>query len=152
MSEDLHSRYERRTAFAWQVHADTEIDDAMIERLVRGFYGHIQQDEVLGPIFDERIQKWEPHLRRMCEFWSSVILMSGRYHGHPMIKHLPLPVDATHFDRWLMIFETTAQELCPENAANHFIKLAHRIATSLELGIASNRGLLLGKGERLPAN
>lgn len=152
MSEDFHSRYERRAAFASQVHADTEIDDEMIERLVRGFYGHIQQDEVLGPIFAERIHNWEPHLRRMCEFWSSVTLMSGRYHGQPMIKHLPLPVDATHFDRWLMIFETTAQELCPANAANHFIKLAHRIATSLELGIASNRGLLLGKGERLPAN
>ncbi len=75
--------------------------------------------------------------------------MSGRYQGQPMAKHLPLPVDAQHFDRWLVIFETTARETCPANAAAHFIKLAHRIATSLEMGIASSRGQLLGKGERL---
>jgi truncated hemoglobin YjbI len=37
----------------------------------------------------------------MCAFWSSVALMSGRYHGQPMEKHLPLPIDARHFDRWL---------------------------------------------------
>ncbi|MES1192645.1 MAG: group III truncated hemoglobin [Steroidobacter sp.] len=152
MSEELPSRHERRAAFAAQVHSDTDIDDAMIEKLVHGFYARIRSDEVLGPIFAERITHWEPHLRRMCEFWSSVVLMSGRYHGQPMIKHLPLPVDATHFDRWLMIFETSARELCPPSAADHFIKLAQRIAASLELGIASNRGLLLGKGERLPPN
>ncbi|MES1196941.1 MAG: group III truncated hemoglobin [Steroidobacter sp.] len=152
MSEDFHSRHERRTAFAAQVHIETEIDDAMIERLVQGFYARIRSDEVLGPIFAERISNWEPHLRRMCEFWSSVVLMSGRYHGQPMSKHLPLPVDAHHFDRWLMIFETAARELCPAAAADHFIKLAQRIAASLELGIASNRGLLLRKGERLPPN
>ncbi len=152
MSEELSSRHERRAAFAAQVHSDTDIDDAMIEKLVHGFYARIRSDEVLGPIFAARITHWEPHLRRMCEFWSSVVLMSGRYHGQPMIKHLPLPVDATHFDRWLMIFETSARELCPPSAADHFIKLAQRIATSLELGIASNRGLLLGNGERLPPN
>jgi hemoglobin len=148
---DISERHARRAAFASQVHAETDIDDDMIERLVRGFYDRIRGDEVLGPIFAERIHDWEPHLRRMCEFWSSVVLMSGRYHGSPMAKHLPLPVDAQHFDRWLTLFEATANELCPPAAADHFIKLAQRIAASIELGIASNRGLLLGNGERLPA-
>ena len=152
MSEDLQSRFERRAAFAAQVETHTDIDDEMIEQLVRGFYARIRNDKVLGPIFAERVKDWEPHLRRMCEFWSSVVLMNGRYHGQPMAKHLPLPVDAQHFDRWLSLFETTAQELCPANAAHHFIKLAQRIATSLELGIASHRGLILGKGERLPSS
>ena len=148
---DTSNRHERRAAFASQVQSETEIDDAMIERLVRGFYARVRSDEILGPVFEERIQDWEPHLRRMCEFWSSVVLMSGKYHGSPMAKHLPLPVDAQHFDRWLALFESAAHELCPPNAANHFINLARRIAISIELGIASNRGLLLGEGERLPA-
>jgi len=148
---DITAKNASGVAFASGVHLEPEIDDAMIDRLIRGFYARVRSDEILGPIFAARITDWEPHLRRMCEFWSSVVLMSGRYHGSPMAKHLPLPVDAQHFDRWLAIFETTAQELCPPNAANHFIKLARRIATSLELGIASSRGLLLGKGERLPA-
>ena len=44
---------------------------------------------------------------QMCAFWSSVALMTGRYHGTPMAKHLPLPVDAGHFDRWLELFEAS---------------------------------------------
>jgi hemoglobin len=65
-----------------------------------------------------------------------------------MQKHLPLPVDARHFDRWLALFETTARELCPPTAADHFIELARRIAESLELGIAGAHGVLVGKGQR----
>jgi hemoglobin len=66
-----------------------------------------------------------------------------------MRAHLPLPVDARHFDRWLELFETTARETCPAKAADHFIERARRIAESLELGIATLNGVMLGKGERL---
>ena len=76
----------------------------------------------------------------MCAFWSSVALMSGRYHGTPMVKHMPLPVDAGHFDRWLELFEITANEICPPVAAAHFVERARRIAASLELGVAGGRG------------
>ena len=69
-----------------------------------------------------------------------------------MRVHLPLPIDAQHFDRWISLFEATAQEICPPKAADHFIDRAHRIAESLELGIATSRGILLGKGERYRAN
>src|SRR5690606_5753935 len=100
------------------------------------------------PVFEARIQDWEPHLQRMCLFWSSVALMSGAYHGSPMQMHAPLPVDAGHFDRWLQLFEETAHELCPPQAAEHFVVRARRIAQSLELGIASHNGRILRKGER----
>jgi hemoglobin len=44
--------------------------------------------------------------------------MSGRrYHGQPMVAHLPLPIDAPHFDRWLEIFVETARNVCPVPAA-----------------------------------
>ena len=92
----------------------------MIERLVRGFYAKVRADAVLGPIFEARIRDWEPHLAQMCAFWSSVALMTGRYHGTPMAKHLPLPVDAGHFDRWLELFEQTAREICPPEARSAF--------------------------------
>ncbi len=65
-----------------------------------------------------------------------------------MQKHLPLPVDAKHFDRWLELFESAAREICPPQAADHFIERARRVAESLELGIAGTNGVLLGKGER----
>ena len=130
------------------IKARTGIDEAMIDRLVRAFYAKVRTDELLGPIFAARIRKWEPHLQRMCAFWSSVVLMSGRYHGTPMAKHLPLPVNAEHFDRWLALFEDTASEVCPPEAARHFVERARRIAESLELGIAGHHGELLGRCER----
>ena len=111
--------------------------------------GKVRKDALLGPVFDARIADWEPHLRRMCAFWSSVALMSGVYHGRPMEKHLPLPVDARHFDRRLALFENTAHEFCTPAAAEHFIERAHRVADSLELGIAGHHCVLLLKGNRL---
>jgi hemoglobin len=120
----------------------TGIDEAMIERLVRAFYARVQADPMLAPIFAARISDWEPHLARMCAFWSSVALMSGRYHGQPFQAHMSLPVDDSHFQHWLAIFEATAHELCPPEAAAHFIARARRIAQSLSLGIAATRGEL----------
>jgi hemoglobin len=139
---------ERRAQLSADIAEKTGITEATIERLVRGFYAKVRTDALLAPIFEARIRDWEPHLAQMCAFWSSVALMSGRYHGTPMLKHLPLPVDAAHFDRWLALFEATAREICSPEAAAHFVERARRIAASLELGIAGARGVLLGTGER----
>jgi hemoglobin len=147
MTDDLTDA-ERRARVVQQMRKQTGIDETMIDKLVRGFYARIRDDELLGPIFNSRIHEWEPHLQRMCHFWSSVVLSSGIYHGQPMRMHLPLPVDAVHFDRWLQLFEQTAHELFDERVAWEFIERARRIAMSLELGIASTHGVLLGKGER----
>ena len=143
---------ERRERITAGIMERTGIDEPMIERLVHGFYAKVRLDAVLAPVFDARIRDWEPHLEQMCAFWSSVALMSGRYHGTPMVKHMPLPVDAAHFDRWLELFETTAREICPPEAEAHFVERARRIAASLELGIAGGQGVMLGNGERFRRN
>ena len=127
---------------------ETGIDEAMIDALVEGFYARVRDDTLIGPIFAARIADWAPHLAQMKLFWSSIALSTGVYQGRPMPKHLPLPVDARHFDRWLELFEATARDLCPPAAADHFIERARRIADSLELGIATANGTILAKGER----
>lgn len=139
---------ERRAQISADIAERTGIDETMIKVLVDSFYERVRNDAILGPIFDARISDWGTHLARMRAFWSSVALMTGRYHGRPMEKHLPLPVDARHFDRWLAVFEETALEICPQPAAEHFIVRARRIAESLELGIAGHKGILLMKGQR----
>ena len=138
----------RRAALTADIRLKTGIDETMIAALVDAFYDKVRADPLLGPVFASRITDWAPHLEQMRLFWSSVALMSGVYHGRPMPKHLPLPIDATHFDRWLELFEQTAREVCPPAAAEHFIERAHRIALSLELGVAGANGVLLGKDER----
>lgn len=141
----------RRAAFSAEVQARTGITEELIHRLVYAFYDRVRADPLLGPVFAARILDWEPHLERMCAFWSSVVLMTGRYHGRPMQAHAVLPVDAAHFDRWLALFSATAGDVCEGPAADLFVSKARMIAESLELGIAGHRGLMLAKGERLPA-
>lgn len=128
----------------------TGIDDAMIETLVRTFYARVRNDPLIGPVFENRVGDWEAHLSRLCAFWSSVALASGRYHGQPMAAHMPLPIDTVHFDRWLEIFAVTAREVCPPAAAAHFLERAIRIADSLELGIAAQRGEIRSRRPRPP--
>jgi hemoglobin len=142
---------ERREQITADIVERTGITEEMIERLVRGFYAKVRSDALLASIFDARIRDWEPHLTQMCAFWSSVALMTGRYHGTPMPKHMVLPVDAAHFDRWLALFEETVRELCPTEAEAHFVERARRIAASLELGVAGANGVILGVGERFRA-
>jgi len=147
-STDRTEAESRRAEIVKKIQAQTGIDDAMIDALVEGFYARVRKDALIGPIFNERISDWGPHLAQMKLFWSSVTLMSGVYHGRPMPKHTPLPIDAQHFDRWLALFQATALELCPMAAAQVFIEKSRRIAESLELGVANANGVMLDMGER----
>ena len=118
----------------------TGLDDATLTRLVHGFYDRIRTDPLLGPIFAAHVDDWAPHLEKMVDFWSSVALMTGRYHGAPMPKHLPLPVEAEHFERWLDLFRQTATEVCPPEGAALVIDRATRIAASIHMNVMDARG------------
>ena len=115
--------------------AQTGLNDANLTQLVHGFYGRVRADALLAPIFADHISDWGPHLEKLVDFWSSVALMTGRYHGAPMPKHLPLPIEAEHFERWLELFQQTAIETCPPDGAALVIDRAHRIASSIHANI-----------------
>jgi len=119
------------------------VSEEMIHTLVHGFYDRIRADAVLGPIFTAQIDDWEPHLARMCDFWSSMLLMSKRYHGRPVPAHLKIPdLDRPHFERWLELFRSAARDLCPPDAAALFEDRAERVAQSLQLSLDFQRGVL----------
>jgi hemoglobin len=140
MHDSPQDRQERRALLTRKITDQTGIDEAMIEQLVGAFYKRVRSDPLLAPIFAAKVSDWDAHNTKLCTFWSSVALMSGHYHGQPMQAHLNLPVDTSHFDRWLVLFEDTAVSLCPPAAAAHFMERARRIADSMELGIAAQRG------------
>ena len=148
MAPDRQSSAHDRHQIIESTMARTGIDEPMIERLVRAFYERARRDPLIGPIFENRVHDWEGHIKRLCAFWSSVTLMSGRYHGQPMVAHLPLPVDTPEFNRWLEISAQTAESICPPQAASLFLERAHRIADSLEMAIASQKGEIRGKPTR----
>jgi hemoglobin len=116
------------------------IDEAVIARLVDRFYARVRQDEILGPVFAARIEDWDAHLIKLCAFWSSVVLMTGRYKGRPMPVHAAIAeISDVHFERWLRLFAETAQSVCAPEAAAVFIDRAKRIAESLRWGISLAR-------------
>lgn len=116
------------------------VDEAAIRTLVHTFYDRVRRDPLIGPVFEARVDDWDEHLAKLCDFWSNIVLRTGRYQGRPMQKHLRLPIEAAHFDRWLALFRATATEIMPQQAAAIFIDRANRIADSFELGIGSVRG------------
>jgi hemoglobin len=117
------------------------ITEEMIGELVTRFYGRVREDEFLGPVF-AIVQDWDEHLGKLKNFWSSVVMMTGRYHGQPMRAHLPLTLTGAHFDRWLDLFEQTAREVCPPAATAPFIDKARRIADSFEMASATVAGCI----------
>lgn len=138
----------RRMAYTAAIER-TGVTEEMIARLVATFYARVRKDEVLGPIFNPRVHDWPKHEAKIATFWSSVMLQSGTYHGRPMPAHAPLPVSGNHFDHWLKLFGQSARDVCPPAQAEMFIERAHAIAQSLEFGVATFRGQILGPGKRL---
>lgn len=88
---------------------ETEED---ITNLVHQFYSKVRKDDLLAPVFNAIIQdNWDRHLQIMCKFWSTILLYSKKYLADPMVKHLPMPLEKQHFDKWLALFEETIDEL-----------------------------------------
>ncbi|QKC99045.1 group III truncated hemoglobin [Mesorhizobium sp. NZP2298] len=124
------------------------VDRASIGVLVRKFYSRVRKDERLGPVFArEIVGDWEPHLEKMTDFWCSVILKSGDYHGRPVPAHLKLKnVTEADFEIWLALFGETASELFTAEIAAVFVERAERIATSLKLAMFFH----LGRATKVP--
>ena len=88
----------------------TSDDD--IHLMVHTFYDRVRKDPDLGSVFEAHIRgNWDPHLNRMCDFWSTIILYTKKYQGDPMSKHFPLPLNNVLFGKWLTLFNTTVDEL-----------------------------------------
>ena len=113
-----------------------ELSETLVEQLVQDFYARVRIDEVLGPIFEAHLSgRWDAHLGKMVDFWSSIALKSGRYAGSPHLAHQKLDLTPEHFVRWLILFEETVTTICEGPAAAFFIDRARRIADSLQIGL-----------------
>ena len=113
-----------------------QISEQEISELVDRFYTKVRQDEEIGPIFNAVIDDWPYHLALLKNFWSTVLNTTGRYKGDPMMKHLQLSLDPSHFRRWLELFEQTAQETMQPDHAEIVVAKAERIAENFQAGIA----------------
>ena len=117
--------------------AGFDTDEEGLKGVVRLFYARIRQDAELGPIFNDAIQDWPGHLEKLTDFWSSVMLTTGRYKGRPVPAHLKHAdrITPALFQRWLALWENTTNEVLTPQAAQALQAKAARIAESLQLAL-----------------
>lgn len=111
-----------------------------IESMVHDFYALVRRDEMLGPIFNAHIDDWDHHLKLLVDFWSSILLRTGRFSGTPMPKHIALPgLTAELFQRWLVLFHEITSTRTNQAMGEQAYAMAQRIAQSLWYGYQLNR-------------
>lgn len=111
-----------------------------VKLLVDTFYGKVQEDELIGKIFNDRIQnRWPEHLEKMYRFWQTVLLDEHSYFGAPFPPHANLPVEHLHFERWLRLFQQTVVELFAGERADEAKWRGNRMAEMFELKIDHRR-------------
>lgn len=100
-----------------------------IKVLVDTFYGRVQKNELIGPIFDSKLEgRWPEHLGKMYKFWETILLDEYTYSGRPFPPHAQLPVEMEHFETWKRIFNGTVDELYEGKVADEAKWRAERMA------------------------
>jgi hemoglobin len=107
-----------------------------IEVLIHSFYVKVLEDELLSPIFNEKVQiQWEKHLPLMCDFWENTLFFTGAYKGNPMHLHKHLnrvhSLDDSHFNRWLFLFNLTIDKNFKGTNASTAKRKAKKLASIL---------------------
>lgn len=114
------------------------LDDIIL--FVNQFYNKVQQDDLIGPIFNEVIQDWEPHLQKMYAFWNAVLFGVPGFTGNPFARHAPLSIEAKHFERWIQLFYQTIDTLFEGETAENTKKRAETMAIMFLTKLQAMRG------------
>ena len=95
---------------------------------VDSFYNKVQKDELIGPVFNNVITDWGPHLEKMYKFWNAALFGVPGFKGNPLARHAPLPIGAKHFERWLLLFNETINTYFEGEVATDIKKRAELMA------------------------
>lgn len=110
-------------------------DDIVI--LVDAFYSEVLKDEKLMPFF--RHLNFEEHLPKMVHFWSFVLLDEPGYTTDVTAKHINMPLQKEHFDRWLELFTQTVNQRFRGTCANAAIQRAQLVGYTILAKIEHSR-------------
>jgi hemoglobin len=89
---------------------------ADIEALITRFYEQVKVDEVIGFIFTKVIpMDWAHHIPVIVDFWETILLDNIVYQKNAMEVHYDInkkvPLQKEHFDRWILLFNGTVDEM-----------------------------------------
>lgn len=103
-----------------------------LANLLRHFYSDIRQHNLVGPIFNPRIQDWPAHLETIGSFWARLTGGPSNYSGGMPAKHFSLGLNASHFQAWLQLWEFNCRAHLKTPEAQEMINLAHEIGRRLK--------------------
>lgn len=108
-------------------------DEQDVEELVRCFYGHIAQDDLLGPLFEDVAKvDWVEHIPKLTQFWCRALFGTEGYVGNPFrehsVVHQKSRFTADHFHRWLELFHETVRLHWIGPNATRALQLARDVA------------------------
>ncbi|WP_152268944.1 group III truncated hemoglobin [Agriterribacter humi] len=107
-----------------------------VKKLVDAFYGKVRENDLLAPVFNERIKdRWPEHLAKMYTFWQTILLEERTYFGSPFPPHAKLPVEHAHFGEWMKLFTQTVDELFTGEKAKEAKWRAGKMAEMFEYKI-----------------
>ncbi|MBX5443181.1 MAG: group III truncated hemoglobin [Solirubrobacteraceae bacterium] len=103
------------------------------ERLVRAFYGRAMTDPHIGYLFTDVAKlDLEAHVPVITSFWETILLGARSYAGGAFAPHARLhlksPMSPGHFDRWVVLWCATVDELFAGERAELAKAHARRVA------------------------
>jgi hemoglobin len=109
-----------------------------IDQVVAAFYGLVRDDPSLGPVFAAHVADWPSHEAKIARFWRNAILFERGYDGNPMQIHMAAGnVRPPQFVIWLDLFDQVLRAELPNETADAWSALAHRIGRGLRYGLES---------------
>lgn len=127
---------------ASEIDAETEararaIIEKGFEDAIEAFYASVRDDDLIGPVFTAVVHDWDGHKRTMVDFWSRATLGTQRYNGMPLPPHVRLKLGATHFERWLKLWDEACRATMPEPLADHVGALSANMSRHWSSALAS---------------
>jgi hemoglobin len=125
------------------------LSEAAIRALLDAFYAKVRADPDLGPVFAKAIpdDAWPAHMAVIQDFWSSVMLKTGRYKRNPFAVHMGIEgISPALFARWLALFGETCRTVLAPQLAEEMHDRAIRIGESLQAGLFFRPGALIAAG------
>ncbi|MEZ5123862.1 MAG: group III truncated hemoglobin [Solirubrobacterales bacterium] len=114
------------------------------ERLVAAFYDSAMADPMIGYLFTDVAQlDLDKHLPVIASFWETVLLGAQTYAGGAFAVHATLdrksPLHRAHFERWLVLWGETVDELFAGPTAELAKQHALCVAAAFHRRLAAGR-------------
>lgn len=115
---------------------------ARIEQFVDAFYAQVLRDDVLRPLFVDVGQiDLAKHLPLIRAYWEKLLLGENDYHRHTMNIHRALNakqhLDNAAFERWLLLFQQTADRHYAGPLAERAKEVARHIAFNMSKALGN---------------